>query len=45
MLLNLNLQMLGLLELQEVKKQCNIYKEPISKQFIETPDRTFGISN
>ena len=43
--LNSNLHMLGLLlELQVVKKPCNIYKEPISKQFIETPDWTFRTS-
>ena len=46
MFLNLNSQMLALLlELQVVKKQCNIYKEPISKWFIETPDQTFRTSN
>ena len=33
------------LELQVVKKQFNIYKEPYSKQLIETPDRTLCTSN
>ena len=30
-----------LLQLQVVKKQFNIYKEPNSKKFTETPDRTY----